>query len=215
MRRTPAATALSGHEPDQADIAGRADMGAAAELDRVRRLALSPCRSPCPSTRRAPRRRTSRRTAPWRPRRWPRRPPSGAWSTGAFCSDDVVGHRARPRRAPRPRSAWGARNRSAAAPARPASPSARRGCPAPRAAPRGAGGWPNGWRGAACAARGRPSARRRRRPDACRSRTLPMWTNRPSAFFCVSRPRCANAFARDRRRCRPPGRRTRRRTASG
>ena len=35
MRRTPAATALSPTTRDQADLAGAADMGAAAELDRI------------------------------------------------------------------------------------------------------------------------------------------------------------------------------------
>ena len=77
----------------------------------------------------------------------------------------------------RRRSAWDGRSRSAAGRARPASPSARHGCRAPRAAPRAADGSPNGWRAARRARRDRPRARPACRPSASPSITLPRWTN--------------------------------------
>ena len=76
MRRTPAATPLSRHRRDQADVAGTPHMGAAAQLDRPAERVAG---SPRPSRRRAPRRRISRRTAHGRPRRARRRAPSAAW----------------------------------------------------------------------------------------------------------------------------------------
>ena len=68
-------------DPEQADIAGAPDMGAAAQLHRVGRPC---CRRARPSRPRGPRRRISRRTAPWRRAR-PRHPASSAgWSTSDF-----------------------------------------------------------------------------------------------------------------------------------
>ena len=61
-------------ERDQADLAGAADMGAAAELDRIGPPGHA-LRARCPSRRRALRRRTSRRTAPSRRTSSPRRGP--------------------------------------------------------------------------------------------------------------------------------------------
>ena len=55
-----------------------------------------------------------------------------------------------------------------------------------RAAPRAADGWPNGWRGSRRGAHDRPSAPRRRRLRARPCATLTRWTYRSPSFFCVS-----------------------------
>ena len=81
-----------GDDLEEADIAGAAHVGAAAEFDRIgRTVAREPMR------RRGPRRRTSRRTAPWRPLRRPA-PASSAGSTGRSRGSA---------RSPRPRSRRG------------------------------------------------------------------------------------------------------------
>ena len=129
---------------DQADVAGAADMGAAAELDRPAE-AVAGRRSPIATT---------RTSSPYFSPNSARAPDARASSSAIRRVVDRRSSAARcrwrcprPARSPRASSAWYARSRSAAGRARPASPSARRDRRAPGAAPRAADASPNGWRG--------------------------------------------------------------------
>ncbi len=118
-------------------------------------------------------------------------------------------------RSARRSSARCARSRSACGRRRPASPSAARARPAPRAAPCASGGWREWLRTVLRGARRRPSRPARRRPCSAPSTTLPWWPNTSAWIFSVSSTTKRGSWRCAARRCRRPGRRTRRRTACG
>ena len=190
------------------------DMGAAAQFDRIRLAGLGAVQSPCPSTRRAPRRHISRRTAPSRLRRSLHRPHISRVVTGSFCRTISLAIVLDLLASPPASSAWDARSRSAAGPARPASPSARHGCRAPGAAPRAADGSPNGWRGAGAARMIDLKLDRVADLDRALVDLADMDEQVAQPSSACRSPRCGSPrrrWCRDRR----SGRRTRRRTASG
>ena len=171
---------------DEADVAGAAHMGAAAELDREGRVAPSRAVRPCPSRRRGPRRRISRRRGRARRTRsassTPIRRVDDRRRSAARCALTMASTAA----SSSSPIGFGCRSRSAGARARPASPSGRHGRRAPGAAPHAADGWRNGWRGWPTRRVVIDSSSSASPTLSVPSRPCTMWAKRSPSFFCVS-----------------------------
>jgi hypothetical protein len=193
-------------------------MGAAAQLDRIGRLALTPRTPAVPID-------TTRTSSPYFSPNSAMAPsaarvvgpPSGGWSTGAFCRMRISLAMVSTSRQFLGRHRLGMREVEAQPVGRDQRALLRHmGRQAPRAAPRAADAWPNGWRGSCRRARMIDLQFAGRRRGACpRKPPRPMCTNSPRPLLRVGDGRSGSPVAEISARCRPPDRRIRRRTASG